>query len=76
MIQGIRIGDKLRSNDKRTAGRIVEVIAATSHGDKNFAVYQAGSRKAKVSFDLIYYEDGKHFNRGWTLVGEKTPPVR
>lgn len=64
----ILIGQRLRSNDKRTLGKEVEIIDVIRHDGWAQACYRAGSRTAKVSSKDIYV-DGHKIARGWALVG-------
>lgn len=68
MILEVRVGSKLRSNDKRDAGKEVMVIGIhTDAQGRQYAVYQAGQRKSKIRFDQIIHS-GERSARGWTLV--------
>ena len=69
MIAEVRVGSKMRSNDKRDNGKTVEVTAIyTDTQGVQYAVYQAGVRKSKVRFDQIRLEGHPTHSRGWTLV--------
>lgn len=66
----IVIGAKLRSNDKRTLGKEVEITDVIRHVEDQqvIACYKAGVRTAKVNSNDIYV-DGYKIARGWALVG-------
>lgn len=74
----VKVGDKLKDNDRRNAGRVVEVIAVTTEapglGRLNeppkysvYAYYKSGHRKAKIRTDRIY-SDQKPRSKGWNLL--------
>ena len=76
----VKVGDRLRDNDPRSNGKVVEVIDITTgtlSSALNFprgvtyAVYNAGKRKAKIRTDRIYADDGKTRKTGWTLVKQE-----
>lgn len=63
----IVIGAKLRSNDKRTLGKEVEIVDVI-RGLEVFAVYKTNTRVAKINANDIFVEAHKSA-RGWGLVG-------
>lgn len=67
----VRVGDKLRDNDKRQKGRIVTITHIFTYGevDENrfVARYHTGKRDAGIRFDRIF-TDGKKRQRGFNLV--------
>lgn len=63
MSKEVKIGDKLRDNDKRKPDRVVTVTGI----DGDHALYHTGKRTARVRFDRIY-TDGKSRQRGFSLV--------
>lgn len=66
----ILIGEFLRSNDKRTFGKEVEITNVIRGDGICWACYKAGTRTARVSSKDIYV-DGHKIARGWALVGAK-----
>ena len=69
MIDTLKIGDVLLDNDPRQEGRtiVVEAIAHRVGKRVQYAVYQAGVRRAYIRFDRIF-ADGKKRRFGWTLL--------
>ena len=69
----VKVGDKLRDNDKRQKGRVVTVTEVWDFGDPDgddsmfVAVYHTGKRHARIRFDRIF-TDGKKRQRGFNLV--------
>lgn len=64
----IVVGAKLRSNDKRTLGKEVEITRVEKFCDLVRAAYKTNTRTAWVSSKDIYV-DGHKIARGWALVG-------
>jgi hypothetical protein len=70
---GIVPGKLLRNNDPRHPDEFVKILEIVDRHGKGLipgrcAVYQAGRRKAAISFLHIWPEGSKHGNRGWTLI--------
>ena len=59
----VRVGSRIRDNDKRFNGRTFEVLEIKDGA----AFYRAATRLAKVRLDRIYTDDRQHSN-GWSLV--------
>lgn len=70
-ITEIKVGSKLRDNDKRQKGRIVVVTEVLDFGESDpnlfVACYHTGKRQARIRFDRIF-TDGKKRQRGFNLV--------
>ena len=60
-------GTILRSNDPRRPVDITVIGVEKTVDNKKVAVYQAGRRKARIGFNLIY-DDGHERTRGWSVV--------
>lgn len=65
----IKVGDVLQDNDPRQNGKRVTVIAIENEDAADFAVYQAGRRRARIRCDRIF-TDGKPRTKGFNLVRE------
>jgi hypothetical protein len=65
----VKVGSKLRNNDPRYAGQVVEVITITESALGKFATYQGGRRRCKVRLDRIVTDPKQMtYNKGWSLI--------